>query len=227
MHFYSDLFECNALGYSIESLFISMSFISYLYARVLRKARGSALASSSIHETSKIESGSTIVNSTMSRHSFCGYDCSILNCNIGAFCSIASRVSIGGVRHPIEFVSTSPVFLSHKDSVKEKFAGHDYLPAVRTIVGNDVWIGEGVLIKAGVTIGDGSVVGMGAVVTKDVAPYSIVGGNPARLIRLRFEQEIVDALLRMKWWELPDSELQRLGPAFNDPRAMLRNEGLL
>ena len=167
------------------------------------------------------------MNSTISRHSFCGYDCSILNCNIGAFCSIANRVSIGGVRHPTEFVSTSPVFLSHKDSVKAKFAGHDYLPVVRTVVGNDVWIGEGAFLKAGITIGDGSVIGMGAVVTKDVAPYSIVGGNPARLIRLRFEQEIVDVLLKMKWWELPDSELQRLGPAFSDPRAMLRNEGLL
>jgi acetyltransferase-like isoleucine patch superfamily enzyme len=127
----------------------------------------------------------------------------------------------------MEFVSTSPVFLSHKDSVKVKFARHHYLPAVRTIVGNDVWIGEGVFIKAGVTIGDGSVVGMGAVVTRDVAPYSIVGGNPAQFIRLRFEQEVVDALLRMKWWELPDSELRRLGPMFNDPRAMLQSQGLL
>jgi chloramphenicol O-acetyltransferase type B len=204
-----------------------MSFLSYLYSRTLRKFRSSAISRSNIHENSKVESGGTVVNSTMSRHSFCGYDCSILNCDIGAFCSIASRVSIGGVRHPTEFVSTSPVFLSHRDSVKAKFAGHDYLPVVRTIVGNDVWIGEGAFIKAGITIGDGSVVGMGAVVTKNVAPYSIVGGNPARLIRLRFDQEIVDALLRMKWWELPDSELLRLGSAFNDPRAMLRNEGLL
>ena len=204
-----------------------MSYWSYFFSRTLKKLRGSAIASSSIDSTSKVESGCTVVNSTMSRHSFCGYDCSILNCNIGAFCSIANRVSIGGVRHPTEFVSTSPVFLSHKDSVKAKFAGHDYLPVVRTVVGNDVWIGEGAFLKAGITIGDGSIIGMGAVVTKDVAPYSIVGGNPARLIRLRFEQDIVEALLKMKWWELPGSELQRLGSAFDDPRAMLRNEGLL
>lgn len=98
---------------------------------------------------------------------------------------------------------------------------------VRTSVGNDVWIGEGVFIKAGIKIGDGSVVGMGAVVTKDVAPYSIVAGNPAKLIRFRFDHEVIDALLKMKWWDLPDYELRRLGPAFNDPQAMLRNEGLL
>lgn len=204
-----------------------MFSFSYLYSKILKKSRGSALVGSNIHETSKVESGGSIVNSTMSRHSFCGYDCSILNCDIGAFCSIASKVSIGGVKHPVEYVSTSPVFLSHKDSVKAKFAKHDYLPVVRTAVGNDVWIGEGVFVKAGVTIGDGSVVGMGAVVTKDVAPYSIVAGNPARFIRFRFEQDIIDALLKMEWWNLSDQELCRLGPFFNDPRAMLRSEGFL
>lgn len=204
-----------------------MSSMSYILSRALKKLRGAAILRSNIHTTSKICSGSSFVNSTMARHSYCGYDCSILNCNIGAFCSIAGKVSIGGAMHPTDFVSTSPVFLSHKDSVKTKFARHDYLPILLTVIGNDVWIGEGALIKAGVTIGDGSVVGMGAVVTKDVAPYSIVGGNPARLIRFRFEQEIIEALLKMKWWDLPDSELLRLGPTFNDPRAMLRDEGLL
>lgn len=204
-----------------------ISIFSYFYSRALKKARGSALRGSVIHDSSKVESGSTVVNSSMARHSFCGYDCSIINCDIGAFCSIASKVSIGGARHPTEFVSTSPVFLSHKDSVREKFAYHEYLPVIRTTVGNDVWIGEGVLVKAGMKIGDGSVIGMGAVVTKDVAPYSIVAGNPAQLIRLRFESDVIDALLRMKWWTLPDSELRRLGPVFNDPGAMLRAEGLL
>jgi len=204
-----------------------MSILNYIYSRALKKARGVALSESAIHESSKVESGSTVVCSTMARHSFCGYDCSIINCDIGAFCSVASRVSIGGARHPTEYVSTSPVFLSHKDSVRAKFARHDYLPIIRTVIGNDVWIGEGVLVKAGVTIGHGSVVGMGSVVTKDVEPYSIVAGNPARLIRMRFEREIIDALMKMQWWELPDFELVRLGPVFNNPRAMLQAEGLL
>ena len=204
-----------------------MLSLTYFYAKVLKKIRGNSIIFSCIHKTSKVESGSTVVKSTVSRHSFCGYDCSILNCDIGAFCSIASRVSIGGVRHPTEFVSTSPVFLSHKDSVKAKFATHDYLPIIRTAVGNDVWIGEGAFIKAGVKVGDGAVIGMGAVVTKDVAPYSIVAGNPARLIRMRFDNDIVEALLKMQWWSLPDSELHRLGAGFNDPHALLRSEGLL
>lgn len=204
-----------------------MPGISFIYSRIIKKCRGSALYNAKTHHSAKVESGSTFINSSMARHSFCGYDCSILNCDIGAFCSIASKVSIGGVRHPTEFVSTSPVFLSHTDSVKEKFAKHDYLPEVRTVISNDVWIGEGVFIKAGVTIGNGAVVGMGAVVTKDVAPYSIVAGNPARLIRMRFDSEVIEALLKLKWWEMSDRELQKLGPAFNDPRALLKAEGLL
>lgn len=200
---------------------------SHLFSRIIKKARGKSIVHSNIHNSAKIESGSSIVNSTMARHSFCGYDCSILNCDIGAFCSIASRVSVGGLRHPTEFVSTSPVFLSHKDSVKAKFANHHYLPMVRTIIGNDVWIGEGVFIKAGVRIGDGAVIGMGAVVTKDVEPYSIVAGNPAKLIRMRFEPDIVEALLKMKWWEMSDADILRLGSYFHEPRIMLEKEGLL
>lgn len=199
----------------------------YYLNKLLKKMRFSAILNSTVHESSKIESGTSFIRSTMGRHSFCGYDCTVLNCDIGAFCSIANRVSIGGVRHPTEFVSTSPVFLSHKDSVKAKFATHDYLPIIRTVVGNDVWIGEGAFIKAGVKVGDGAVIGMGAVVTKDVTPYSIVAGNPARLIRMRFDNDIVEAFLKMQWWNLPDSELHRLGAGFNDPHALLRSEGFL
>lgn len=193
----------------------------YFLAKLLKKARGSAVVDCTIDSTSKVEAGTTMVNSVMNRHSFCGYDCSILNCDIGSFCSIASGVSIGGVGHPLHFVSTSPVFLSHKDSVKTKFARHEYLPIVRTHIGHDVWIGERALIKPGVRIGHGAVVGMGSVVTKDVEPYSIVAGNPAHLLRMRFDKHVVEGLLSMHWWDLPDTEIQRLGPLFNDPLKLL------
>lgn len=144
--------------------------IYYYLSKLLKKVRLPSIKNSHVDKTSKIEAGTSFINSTMARHSFCGYDCTILNTDIGAFCSIASNVKIGGAAHPMHFVSTSPVFLSHKDSVKTKFARHDYLPMVRTRVGHDVWIGEGAFIKAGVCIGTGAVVGMGAVVTKDVPP---------------------------------------------------------
>ena len=195
--------------------------IRYYFARALNKARMSAIYNSHIDPTSAVESGSQVVGSSMDRHSFCGYDCTILNCDIGGFCSIADQVYVGGSHHPIHFVSTSPVFLSHRDSVKTKFAKHDYSHQPRTIIGHDVWIGHGAKLKAGITIGHGAVIGMGSIVTKDVAPYAIVGGNPGRVIRHRFDDEMIQALLKSAWWEKNDKELLRLGHVFNDPKQFL------
>ena len=92
--------------------------ITYLLARILKKARMAAVKASNIHASSAVESGCQIVNSTMGRHSYCGYDCAILQTNIGSFCSISDSVIIGGSQHPMHYVLTSPVFLKHRDSVK-------------------------------------------------------------------------------------------------------------
>ena len=201
--------------------------LTYILSRLIKKTKLSAIKNSTIEKTSKIESGTSFINSSMARHSFCGYDCTILNADIGAFCSIASNVKIGGVPHPVQFASTSPVFLSHKDSIKAKFARHDYLPMVKTRIGHDVWIGEGAFIKAGVCIGTGAVVGMGAVVTKDVPPYAIVAGNPARVIRSRFSDEMVQSLLATAWWEKDDAELARLGACIHDPEEFVKRATIL
>ncbi len=196
--------------------------LRYLLSRVLKKCRLSSISNSAIDSTSKVESGSQVVNTTMKRHSFCGYDCYLLNVEVGAFCSIADRVYVGGSSHPMHFVSTSPVFLSHRDSVKTKLARHDFAKLDRTVIGSDVWIGYGALVRAGVTIGHGAVIGMGAVVTKDVAPYSVVGGCPARHLKWRFDEDLVGELLESRWWELPDSELKKLGEYVTDPRRFLK-----
>lgn len=195
--------------------------ISYVISRVLKKLRLSAVKNAKIDKTSKIESGTSFICSTMSRHSFCGYDCTIISAEIGPFCSIGSNVRIGGVAHPVHFVSTSPVFLSHRDSIRTKLARHDFLPKQVTRIGSDVWIGDGAFVKAGVTIGHGAVIGMGAVVTRDVLPYSIVGGNPARLIKRRFPDEICEDLLVSQWWNLNDSSLAELGHSIVKPQAFV------
>lgn len=196
--------------------------ISYYYSRFLKKLRGAAIKNSHIHVSSKIEAGTSFINSAMGRHSFCGYDCAILNAEIGSFCSIASNVKVGGVAHPVHFVSTSPVFLSHKDSVKSKFASHAYLPEIKTHIGSDVWIGDGAFIKAGVHIGTGAVIGMGAVVTKDVDSYAMVAGNPAKLIKKRFPNHIIEQLLASKWWELSDTDLAKVGMHVDKPEEFVR-----
>lgn len=197
--------------------------LEYLYSKLLKKLRGRAVRGSRIHPTSKVEAGSQVVDSTMDRHSFCGYDCDIYFADIGPFCSIANGVIIGGGVHPIDWVSTSPVFYKGRDSVKTKLSEHERKPPLRTSIGPDVWIGSRAIIKQGVSVGTGAVIGMGAVVTCDVAPYEVVAGVPARHLRFRFPEEVSNQLLASRWWELADAKLSGSAVHAQDPVAFLRS----
>lgn len=199
--------------------------VAYLWNKALKKMRGAAVRDSDIHKTARIEAGSQVVDSQMGRYSFCGYDCQILHCAIGAFCSIAGGVVIGAAEHPMGWSSTSPVFYADPASVKKKFIKAARPADPVTVIGNDVWIGQNAMIKAGVTIGDGAVIGMGSVLTKDVGPYEIWAGNPARLIRKRFDDETVDALLMSRWWDMDEDALSKYSSYFDKPAALLRELG--
>lgn len=190
--------------------------LEYYFFKLLKKLRLKGSRSSKIADSSKVESGTSFISSEMSDYSFCGYNCDIIHARIGKFTSIANNVKIGGGMHPIKWVSTSPVFYEGRDSVTYKFSSHVRDEIKTTIIGNDVWIGEGVIIKQGVKIGDGAVVGMGSVVTKDVLPYTIVGGVPAKLIKNRFDSNQIVELMKVKWWDLDTSKLHKLSPFVTD-----------
>ncbi len=198
-----------------------MKFV-YLWNKALKKLRGSSIVDSSIHPTSKVEAGGQIVNTVMKKYSFCGYDCKIINCTIGAFCSIADGVIIGGAMHPIDWVSTSPVFYFGKDSVKKKFSEFNRPKDKSTTIGNDVWIGDRAIIKAGVQIADGAVIGMGSIVTKDIGPYEIWAGNPARFIRKRFNDEIISKLEESNWFNYDDDDISALAEYIRNPEEYIK-----
>ncbi|MCQ2044488.1 transferase hexapeptide (six repeat-containing protein) [Stutzerimonas kunmingensis] len=195
--------------------------ITYLLSKVIKKLRFPSVIDSEIHKSAKVEAGTNFVSSRMGRYSFCGYDCDISHCDIGAFTSIASGVVIGGARHPMEWVSMSPVFYRGRDSVTKKFAEHTLQIASKIYIGSDVWIGRSAIILPGVCIGNGAVVGAGAVVTKDVPSYAIAVGNPAKIIRYRFSPAVINQLEEIKWWEFSDAKLANLGGKFNDLDAFL------
>jgi len=194
-----------------KNIYVKMVSLKYLYGKFFKKIiRGKCVINSIIHKTAKINSGATIVDSTIGRYTYTCYDDEIVNCEIGQFCSISDEVVIGGAEHPIDWVSTSPVFQSVKHSgPKRKFSEFDFDGIKKTVIGNDVWIGRRAIIKAGVTVGDGAVVGSSSVVTKDVPPYAIVGGVPAKILKYRFDDETIAKLLKSKWWDLSDEELKK------------------
>lgn len=194
----------------------------YYWYKILKKLRGRAIKNSKIDRKAKVEAGSVFLSSSMKKYSYCGYDCQFVNVEVGAFCSISNNVVIGGGNHPLNWVSTSPAFYKGRDSISKRLATLEYDSSdAHTIIGNDVWIGNGVLIKPGVIIGDGAVLGMGSVVTKDVEPYTIVGGNPAKVIRKRFDEETIQKLLAIKWWEWEDDKILSYSKYFNDTNELL------
>ena len=151
---------------------------------------------------------SSIKNTQIGFQSFLGDNCRIDNTIIGKYSCISHNVVVVQGTHPLsKFVSIHPCFYSksfYNSYVSEGFFDEfKYINKERRIaciIGNDVWIGYGAMIMSGVTIGDGAVVGAGAIVTKDVEPYSIVAGVPAKELRKRFDANTIEKLLNIKWW---------------------------
>ena len=132
---------------------------------------------------------------------------------IGKFCSIAGKVEVMlGGNHRVDWITTYPFGHVSKNAFP-KYSGEGH-PATKgdVNIGNDVWIGDGATILSGVTIGDGACIGTKSLVTKNVPPYTIVGGNPAKVIKKRFSDDIIEKLLEAKWWHLDDYIIDHISP---------------
>lgn len=176
----------------------------------------SRMGSGSFFEGNNSVGKFSFVKGNMGKYSYVGDNVAIIDGCIGRYTSVSSNVHVINGRHPLKapFVSTSPVFYSKQSPVGYSFASeqmfeeYSYADKERklcVVIGNDCWVGYGVSIIEGVTIGDGAVVLANATVTKDVPPYSIVGGVPAKVIGYRYDEETVGKLLEFKWWNQKES----------------------
>lgn len=156
-----------------------------------------------------------IKNCTLGAFSYINghYTSSLYGTRVGRYCSIAESVVIGAPEHPVDQFTTHPFAFTRRKYLPhfyqfEEFAAlapdedapPTFIPPMVTTLGHDVWVGAGAFIRRGVTVGDGAIVAAHAVVTKDVPPYSIVVGNPARVLRLRTSEALIERLLALQWW---------------------------
>ncbi|HIF9188418.1 CatB-related O-acetyltransferase [Photobacterium damselae] len=125
-----------------------------------------------------------------------------INISVGRYCSIANNVKTMGVNHPLQRFTTSSITYDKGifPNISETLKIKEILPPPKTTIKNDVWIAENVLIKNGIVINDGAVIAANSVVTKDVPPYAVVGGSPAKIIKYRFPKEVVQELIQIEWW---------------------------
>lgn len=165
---------------------------------------------------------------SLGRCSYMGENCKI-HADIGRYCSIASEVCTIQGRHPTsDWVSTSPVFFSPDCQCGTTYVSQRLFDEMspKTIIGNDVWIGTRATIRSGVSIGDGAIIAAGAVVTRDVEPYTIVGGVPAKPIRKRFTDEQIDALLSLKWWDKDETWIKDHAAKFSCVEELIQEVSL-
>ena len=154
------------------------------------------------------------------KYSRVGFQTKITNAVIGNFTAIGAESVIGLGQHPTNYITSHSIFYKkgnwgwHDDWVKYP---DGFVESKKITIGNDVWIGRRAIIMDGVSIGDGAIVGSGAVVTKDVPPYSIVGGVPAKVIKYRFSEELINRLEEIKWWNLSDEEITKVIDLFHRP----------
>lgn len=201
-------------------------YISYLKRKLKGKVyfdKNCKISSDDIFEGNN-SIGGTVVNSYIGYGTYTGRGCEIKCGKIGRYCSIAPDVKFIRGQHPTsEFVSTSPAFYL-KTHVIKSYVDKNLFEPYKTLerdskysvkIGNDVWIGQGAGIVDRVQVGDGAIIAAGAIVTKDIPAYAVVGGVPAKVIKYRFEADIIQKLLEIQWWNHSEEWIKVYAGYFN------------
>ncbi len=168
----------------------------------------------------RIRQGCVLLGSSVGEYTYTGQGCVFQNTEIGKFCSVAQGVFSGLGAHPLDLFTTSPLFYRKRNTLRIELVEKDldfeeYHPIK---IGHDVWVGARAVIMDGVTVGHGAVIAANAVVTKDVPPYAVVGGVPARIIKYRFGEDKIKELLASGWWNWPLEEIrEKMLSAFKRP----------
>ncbi|MEI7723703.1 MAG: CatB-related O-acetyltransferase [Bacteroidota bacterium] len=211
------------------------NILQYSSFKNIKIGNNVATNNSLLEGKNKIYDNTVLINSKLGRGSYIGMDCYFNGAEIGRYCSIGYQVKVITATHPSRrFVSTHPAFFS-----LSKQAGYTYVTeslfqehklldeqgGISVSIGNDVWIGDEVKIMGGVKIHDGAIIGARALVTKDVPPYSIVGGVPAKVIGKRFTDPEIEFLIRFRWWDKDESWIIKNANLFSDIKQFMSEIG--
>jgi acetyltransferase-like isoleucine patch superfamily enzyme len=170
---------------------------------------GGNVSNSAMEYGSSLGHDAVLINSRLGRYSYISKGARVANADIGPFCSIGIDAVIAPGFHPINGVSTHPIFFSAGGQAATVWRGTTIAEENdRVQIGPDVWVGTRAVILDGVRVGVGAIIGAGAVVTKDVSPYAVVGGAPAKKIKERFDEATINRLLASEWWMLEAEEIK-------------------
>ena len=211
-----------------------LKYLITFYYKILNLGKSRISSSAVLLGTCRFEGHNSVGNNTYLNNttfgygSFVGFGCEFSTCKIGRYCSLGSNIRVVSATHPVKgFISTHPAFFSDtywfhyvkESKFKEHLTNED---GNECTIGNDVWIGDNVLIKGGCKIGDGAIIAMGSIVLHDVEPYSIVAGIPAIVVRKRFPDKTIEALLQMEWWKKPVEWIESHADDFADVEVFIK-----
>lgn len=168
------------------------------------------------HKSSEIRGFAVLYNSKIGKYSRINSNCKLVYTSVGNFTAIGKGTIIGLGRHPLNYVSSNSIFYKKNRMRNDWMTPIEFKQNLPIDIGNDIWIGRNTTIMDGVTVGDGAVIATGSIVTKDVPPYAIVGGVPAKVIKYRFDEETIEKLLQLKWWDFSDEKILQNKAFFNE-----------